>query len=79
MRYVSSLLVSQLWTNEEIEAEISEHCNELLENGGELLKVLSSTVYTALDASNKERLGFLYAILPAHHMRIKESFGPDCL
>ena len=68
-----------MWTNEEIEAEISEHWNELLEHAEEFLKVVFSTVYTALDASNKEWLGFLYEILSADHMHLKESFGPECV
>lgn len=78
LRYLSSLLVSHLWTNEEIEAEISVHWNELLEHSGEVLKVLSSTVYTALDASNKQRLGFLYKILSAHYIHVKERLWREC-
>ena len=78
MPYFSSLFVSQLWLNEKIEAEISVHSNELLEDSGQVLKVLSSTVYTALDASNDQWLGFLYKLLSAHCIHIKERLGPEC-
>jgi len=50
-----------------------------LEHGGKLLKVLSSTLYTTLDVSNKEWLGFLYAILSACHTCIKRSIWPESL
>eukprot|EP01018_Ginkgo_biloba_P007103 Gb_24496 [translate_table: standard] len=79
VRYLSSLLVSEIWTNEEIASEMYENWNELLEHASDLLKVLSSTVYPAIDSSNKRRLAFLYKILSDCYMLIKEKRESECL
>ncbi|GLJ28279.1 hypothetical protein SUGI_0555830 [Cryptomeria japonica] len=79
IRYLSSALISEVWTNEDIEEEISEHWNELFEHDAELLKVLSSTVYPTLDTSNKRRLTFLYKILSSCYVHLKERLDLDHL
>lgn len=60
---LSSILVSEVWTNDDINVEISEVKEEILGHALETIKTLSFIVYPAVDGRNKHRLAFIYGLL----------------
>lgn len=61
--WLSSILVSEVWTNDDINVEISEVKEEILGHALETIKTLSFIVYPAVDGRNKHRLAFIYGLL----------------
>ncbi|KAL5719141.1 hypothetical protein ACHQM5_011963 [Ranunculus cassubicifolius] len=63
LRYLTSVLISEVWENDDIEAEISEHEEELVTLANEVINTISSDIYPAIDGRNKQRLSYIYNIL----------------
>lgn len=62
LRFLSSVLISAIWTNDEIAAEIADVRGEIV-SFGETIKIICFTVYPAIDGCNKQRLAYLYGLL----------------
>ncbi|XVF51051.1 hypothetical protein PTKIN_Ptkin04bG0153100 [Pterospermum kingtungense] len=76
LRYLTSILVSEIWTNDEIMAEISEIKREILGYAAETIKTLSLIVYPAIDGCNKQRLAYIYSLLSDCYMELEDGKGP---
>ncbi|KAH9716688.1 MAG2-interacting protein 2 [Citrus sinensis] len=68
---LSSILVSEVWTNDDINVEISEVKEEILGHASETIKTLSFIVYPAVDGRNKHRLAFIYGLLSDCYSRLE--------
>ncbi|PRQ60502.1 putative transcription factor WD40-like family [Rosa chinensis] len=73
LRYLSSVLVSEVWTNDDITAEISEFRGEIDDQAVETIKAISSAVYPAVDGCNKLRLAYLFGLLSDCYLRLEET------
>lgn len=73
LRYLSSILVSEIWTNDDITAEISEVKEEILGFAPQTIKTISLFVYPAVDGCNKLRLAYLYSLLSDCYLQLEES------
>lgn len=72
LRFLSSVLISAIWTNDEIAAEIADVRGEIVSFGLETMKVISFTVYPAVDGCDKQRLACLYALLANCYSYLEE-------
>lgn len=68
--YLSSILISEVWTNDDIISEISEVKEEILGHAPETIKTICSLVYPAVDGCNKQRLAFIYSLLSDCYSRL---------
>lgn len=63
VRYLGSVLESEIWTNDDITAEISEFKSEMLGCASLAIKAISLIVYPAINGCNKRRLAYIYSLL----------------
>lgn len=73
LRYLSSVLVSEVWTNDDITYEISEFKGEIVGYAIETIKAVSSNVYPAIDGCNKLRLAYMFGLLSDCYLQLEES------
>uniref|UniRef100_A0A2P2JRB4 Uncharacterized protein MANES_01G037200 n=1 Tax=Rhizophora mucronata TaxID=61149 RepID=A0A2P2JRB4_RHIMU len=73
LRCLSSILVSENWTEDEITAEISEVKEQILGCASETIKIISKVVYPAIDGCNKQRLAYLYGLLSDCFFQLEET------
>ncbi|KAK4431298.1 MAG2-interacting protein 2 [Sesamum alatum] len=71
--YLNAILVSEVWSVDDIMAEVSDFKQEILAYAGEVIKSISSSVYPAIDGHDKQRLAFLYDLLCDCYMQLEES------
>ncbi|PIA34738.1 hypothetical protein AQUCO_03700186v1, partial [Aquilegia coerulea] len=72
LQYFSSALVSEVWADDDIIAEISGNKDELLACAAEAISTIASDVYPAIDGCNKQRLAYIYSILADCYAQLKE-------
>ncbi|KAJ6881369.1 hypothetical protein NC651_028058 [Populus alba x Populus x berolinensis] len=78
LRYLSSILVSEVWTDDDdVKAEISEVKGEIISFGSETIKTISLVVYPTIDGRNKQRLAYIYGLLSDCYLRLGESKEPS--
>ncbi|KAJ6410965.1 hypothetical protein OIU84_007673 [Salix udensis] len=69
--YLSSILVSEIWSDDDIKAEISKVKEEIVGCGSETIKTISLAVYPAIDGCNKIRLAsHLYKVFEQESQRV---------
>lgn len=73
LRYLSSVLVSEVWTNDDITYEISEFKGEIGGHAVETIKAISSAVYPAVDGCNKLRLAYMFGLLSDCYLQLEET------
>lgn len=73
LQFLSSLLVSEVWTNDDIMAEIAEFNAELIDHAVETIKTISLIVYPAIDGCNKLRLSYVYSLLSECYLHLEET------
>ncbi|GLT41517.1 hypothetical protein SLA2020_155740 [Shorea laevis] len=71
--YLSSILLSEVWSNDDITAEIAEVEGEIFDSASETIKTLSFTVYPEVDGCNKQRLAYIYGLLLDCYTHLNES------
>ncbi|MQM08521.1 hypothetical protein Taro_041374 [Colocasia esculenta] len=76
LRYLGCALVSELWTNDEILAEVLDYKEELIGSAKGVISVIYSFVYPEIDGRNKQRLSYVYSILSACYLRLKRTEEP---
>ncbi|KAL0317965.1 UNVERIFIED_CONTAM: MAG2-interacting protein 2, partial [Sesamum angustifolium] len=70
--YLNTILVSEVWSVDDIVEEVSDFKQEILAYAGEVIKSISSSVYPAIDGHDKQRLAFLYDLLCDCYMQLEE-------
>ncbi|XP_054797904.1 MAG2-interacting protein 2 isoform X2 [Prosopis cineraria] len=63
LQYLSVVLVSDVWMNDDITAEITNYKGEIIVTGAETIKTITMIVYPAVDGCNKLRLAYMYNLL----------------
>ncbi|XP_047324264.1 MAG2-interacting protein 2 [Impatiens glandulifera] len=63
LQYTSSILVSEVWTIDDVTTEISEFKSKILDYSAETINTISLHVYPAIDGHNKQRLAYIYGLL----------------
>ncbi|KAF6162273.1 hypothetical protein GIB67_008402 [Kingdonia uniflora] len=76
LRYIASTLVSDIWTNDDIEAEISDYEEELSSYAATVIGTISLNVYPAIDGCNKQRLAYIFSILSECYLKLKGTEYP---
>ncbi|CAN6678018.1 unnamed protein product [Malus baccata var. baccata] len=66
--YLSSVLFSEVWTNDDITCEISEFKGEIVGYAVETIKAISYIVYAAIDGCHKVRLAYIFGLLSCLHL-----------
>lgn len=70
--YLASVLVSKVWTVDDIMAEISDFRGKILACAAESIQTISLSVYPAIDGLDKQRLACIYALLSDCYMQLGE-------
>ncbi|KAI9110694.1 hypothetical protein K1719_018132, partial [Acacia pycnantha] len=73
LRYLSAVLVSDVWMNDDITAEITNYKAEIIGTGAETIKTITMIVYPAVDGCNKLRLAYLYNLLSECYMQLDKT------
>lgn len=71
-QYLASVLVSDVWTVDDIVAEISNFRGKVLACAAESIQTISLTVYPAINGLDKQRLACIYALLSDCYMQLGE-------
>ncbi|XP_028099508.1 MAG2-interacting protein 2 [Camellia sinensis] len=71
LQYLSSVLVSEVWTINDVTAEISEFKNEILGSAEEVIKTISMFVYPAIDGHRKQCLAYVYGLLSDCYLQLE--------
>ncbi|XP_057520836.1 MAG2-interacting protein 2 isoform X2 [Amaranthus tricolor] len=61
LKFLACVLVSEAWSNEEIDAEILDFREEILHSATESIDIITSVVYPVIDGCNKARLAYVFA------------------
>ncbi|KAF3779985.1 MAG2-interacting protein 2 [Nymphaea thermarum] len=77
LHYLGSSLVSEIWTEDDIEAEISPYKKDLLAYPSKVVHMISSNVYSEIDGHKKQRLSYLYGILSDCYSQLGEVDSPS--
>ncbi|KAK4277597.1 hypothetical protein QN277_015572 [Acacia crassicarpa] len=73
LRYLSAVLVSDVWMNDDITAEITNYKGEIIGTGAETIKSITMIVYPVVDGCNKLRLAYLYNLLSECYMQLDKT------
>ncbi|KAJ8770618.1 hypothetical protein K2173_021265 [Erythroxylum novogranatense] len=76
LKYLTSILVSEVWSNDDVTAEISGVKGELINCASKTIKTISLVVYPAIDGCNKERLAYIYSLLSDCYLQLEENKEP---
>ncbi|CAN6709321.1 unnamed protein product [Malus baccata var. baccata] len=71
--YLSSVLISEVWTNDDITCEIWEFKGEIVGYAVETIKVVSSIVYPAIDGCRKVRLAYIFGLLSGCYLQLEQN------
>ncbi|KAK9127078.1 hypothetical protein Syun_015875 [Stephania yunnanensis] len=63
LRYLCSVLVSEVWEDDDIIAELSEHRKELITGASRVITAIASDVFPVIDGCNKQRLAYIFNII----------------
>ncbi|XP_022971815.1 MAG2-interacting protein 2 isoform X2 [Cucurbita maxima] len=72
LKYLSSILVSELWNNEDIMVEISEFREEIIGCAAETIETISTVVYPSINGTNKLRLHCIYGLLADCYLKLEK-------
>ncbi|XP_015572661.2 MAG2-interacting protein 2 isoform X1 [Ricinus communis] len=72
-RYLSSILVSEFWTDDDIMMEIAEVKADIIDCALETIETISVVVYPAIDGHNKQRLAYIYGLLSDCYLQLEET------
>lgn len=75
LKFLACVLVSEAWSNDDIDAEISDFKGEILDSAIKTIDIMTSIVYPVIDGCNKVRLGYLFAQLSHCHLHLVETKG----
>lgn len=70
-RYLSSILVSEVWTDDAINTEISVLKRDLLACAVDTIKTISLRVYPEINGCNKQRLAYIYGLLSECYLQLE--------
>ncbi|XP_028806651.1 MAG2-interacting protein 2 isoform X2 [Neltuma alba] len=73
LRFLSAVLVSDVWMNDDITAEITNYKGDILVTGAETIKTITMIVYPAVDGCNKLRLAYIYNLLSDCYMKLAKT------
>ncbi|KAK6936644.1 Sec39 domain [Dillenia turbinata] len=73
LQYLSAVLVSEVWTEADIAAEITEFLPEIYACAAEAIKAISFIVYPAIDGHNKLRLSYIFGLLSAIYLHLEQT------
>ena len=72
LKYLSSILVSEVWNNEDIMVDISEHREEIINCAAETIETISTVVYPSIDGTDKLRLHCIYGLLSDCYLKLEK-------
>ncbi|XP_027353280.1 MAG2-interacting protein 2 isoform X1 [Abrus precatorius] len=73
LRYLSAVLVSDVWSNDDITAEVAVYKGEIIGNSAKTIETISTIVYPAIDGCNKLRLAYLYGLLSECYLQLENT------
>ncbi|KAL8550979.1 hypothetical protein ACS0TY_000165 [Phlomoides rotata] len=71
--YLRTILVSKVWSLDDIMEEVSDFKEEILANAAEVIKSIFLFVYPSIDGYDKQRLAYIYNLLSDCYKQLEES------
>ncbi|OIT26501.1 PREDICTED: MAG2-interacting protein 2 [Nicotiana attenuata] len=76
LHYLRSIFVSEAWSTDDVKTEVSNHREDILACAAETIKVISSSIYPAVDGRDKKRLSLVYGLLSDCYLQLYERKDP---
>ncbi|KAL5982892.1 hypothetical protein ACLOJK_016971 [Asimina triloba] len=76
LHFLASALVSEVWSNDDVEGEISNYKEEIFACASEVINLISAIVYPAIDGHSKQRLAYVYEMLSSCYSQLKGAKEP---
>ncbi|TKY74056.1 MAG2-interacting protein 2 [Spatholobus suberectus] len=73
LRYLSAVLVSDVWTNDDITAEVAGYKGEIIGNSAKTIETISTIVYPAIDGCNKLCLAYVHGLLSECYLQLEST------
>lgn len=73
LHFLSAVLVSDVWTNDDITAEVAGYKGAIIGNGVKTIETISTKVYPAIDGCNKLRLSYVYGLLSECYLQLENT------
>lgn len=73
LRYLSAVLVSDVWTNDDVTVDIAGYKGEIIGNSAKTIETISTIVYPAIDGHNKLRLAYVYGLLSECYLQLEST------
>ncbi|KAJ1378232.1 secretory pathway protein Sec39 [Sesbania bispinosa] len=73
LSYLSVVLVSNVWTNDDITAEVAGYKGEIFGNGAKTTATISTIVYPAIDGCNTLSPGYVYGMLSECYLLLENT------
>ncbi|KAI5405491.1 MAG2-interacting protein 2 isoform X1 [Lathyrus oleraceus] len=73
LHFLSAVLVSDVWTNDEITAEVAGYKGEIIGNGVKTIETISTKVYPAINGCNKLRLAYVFGLLSECYLQLENT------
>ncbi|KAK9665193.1 hypothetical protein RND81_14G096400 [Saponaria officinalis] len=73
LKFLTCALVSEAWSNAEINSEILEFKAEVLDSAEETIELLTTAVYPVIDECNKSRMAYVFALLSDCYLHLEKT------
>ncbi|KAI5444051.1 hypothetical protein KIW84_012606 [Lathyrus oleraceus] len=70
---IDVVLVSDVWTNDEITTEVAGYKGEIIGNGVKTIETISTKVYPAINGCNKLRLAYVFGLLSECYLQLENT------
>jgi hypothetical protein len=72
LHFLSVVLVSEVWTNDDITAEVAGYKGEIIGNG-KTIETITTKVYPVINGCNKLRLAYVYGLLSECYLQLENT------
>ncbi|WJX34291.1 hypothetical protein P8452_22417 [Trifolium repens] len=72
LHFLSVVLVSEVWTNDDITAEVAGYKGEITGNG-KTIETITTKVYPVINGCNKLRLAYVYGLLSECYLQLENT------
>ncbi|XP_076915022.1 MAG2-interacting protein 2-like [Bidens hawaiensis] len=72
LKFLSSTLLSNIWTVDDIKSEIAQFETKILDSAKEVFKTISVSVYPEINGQDKQRLAYIYNLLSICFSKVED-------
>ncbi|KAK9153532.1 hypothetical protein Sjap_001012 [Stephania japonica] len=76
LRYLCSVLVSEVWEDDDIITELSEYQKKVITGASRVITAIASDVFPVIDGCNKQRLAYIFNIFSDCYSHLNNANDP---